>query len=324
MAKEEENKANAEVNALKTNIQSQLSKAGVNMDVDDISTSALNGKIDLTDEKFKKMADILQKLAVAEGKLTDARKKTADATNEAAQKKDAAKRDAAQAVADWFSDAQKFITKKGIDQLPDLLKSVGLGKAGEKVSQGLNAFNSAAGAAADFASGNYIGAALKGISAIKSFGSLLGIGGGNGAKVRETTERLTKSNKELAKRIDSLSDVIGNSAGEKAVYAYDVALKAQKEINKNSVEILKAQMSYHGSHHSNASKADNKKIASYNEDAQLAFKAAGVDATNITGLDSIYSLSPEQLKAIRDFAPNLWKYLTEVGKYDKKEYFYQR
>lgn len=321
VAKEEENKANAEVNALKKDIQNQLSKDGVNMDVDDISTSALNGKIDLTDEKFKKMADILQKLAVAEGKLTDARKKTADATNEAAQKKDAAKRKAAQAVSDWFTDKQKFIKDKGIDQMPDLLKSVGLGKAGEKVSQGINAFNSATGAAADFASGNYIGAALKGISAIKSFGSLLGIGGGNGAKVRETTERLTKSNKELAKKIDSLSDVIGNSAGEKAVYAYETALKAQNEINKNSVETLKAQMSYHGSHHSNASKADNKKIASYNEDAQLAFKAAGVDATNITGLDSIYSLSPEQLKAIRDFAPNLWKYLTEVGKYDKKEYW---
>lgn len=320
VAKEEENKANAEVNALKTDIQSQLSKAGVNMDVDDISTSALNDKIDLTDDKFKDVADTLQKLAVAEGKLTDARKKTADATNEAAQKEDAAKRKAAQAVSDWFTDKQKFI-KDEIDQLPDLLKSVGLGKAGEKVSQGLNAFNSATGAAADFASGNYIGAALKGISAIKSFGSLLGIGGGNGAKVRETTERLTKSNKELAKKIDSLSDVIGNSAGEKAVYAYETALKAQKEINKNSVETLKAQMSYHGSHHSNASKADNKKIASYNEDAQLAFKAAGVDATNITGLDSIYSLSPEQLKAIRDFAPNLWKYLTEVGKYDKKEYW---
>lgn len=320
VAKEEENKANAEVNALKTYIQNQLSKAGVNMDVDDISTSALNGKIDLTDEKFKKMADTLQNLAVAEGKLTDARKKTADATNEAAQKEDAAKRDAAQSVADWFTDKQKFIKDK-LDQLPDLLKSVGLGKAGEKVSQGLNAFNSATGAAVDFASGNYIGAALKGISAIKSFGSLLGIGSGNGAKVRETTERLTKSNKELAKKIDSLSDVIGNSAGEKAVYAYATALKAQNEINKNNMDVLKAQMGYHGSHHSNASKADNRVIASYNNDAQLAFKAAGVDSANITGLDSIYSLSPEQLKAIRDFAPNLWKYLTEVGKYDKKEYW---
>ena len=51
------------------------------------------------------------------------------------------------------------------------------------------------------------------------------------------------------------------------------------------------------------------------------FKAAGVDSANITGLYSIYSLSPEQLNAIRNFAPNLWKYLTEVGKNDKKEYW---
>ena len=82
-------------------------------------------------------------------------------------------------------------------------------------------------------------------------------------------------------------------------------------------------MGYHSKHHSNAYYADNLNIASYNKDAQLAFKAAGVDSSNITGLDSIYSLSPEQLKAIKDFAPNLWKYLTEVGKYDKTEYWDQ-
>lgn len=321
VAKAEETKADNDVNSIKSDAQKQLSDAGVTMNIGDISTANLNGKIDLTDEKFKGMAPILQRLAVAEGKLTEARKKTLDATNKAKQAEDAAKRKPAQEIADWFSDAQEFITKKGIDQIPDLLGSVGMGKAGDKAQKGLDGFNSAAGAVADYASGNYVGAALKGISAIKSFGSALGIGGGNGAEVAKTTERLTKSNEELAQRIDDLTEVIGNSAGEKAVNAYDTVLKAQKEINQNSMEILKAQMGYHSAHHSNAYYADDKNISSYNKDAQLAFKAAGVDSANITGLDSIYSLSPEQLKAIRDFAPNLWKYLTEVGKYDKKEYW---
>lgn len=309
------------LNEVKQEAQKQLSSTGINMSLGEISTSSLNGKIDLADEKFKSMSPILQKLAVAEAKLAEARKNTITATNKAKQAEDGAKRKSAQAVADWFGKAQEFIEKKGIDQLPDLLGSIGLGKAGDKVSKGLDALNSAAGAAGDFASGNYVGAALKGISAIKSFGSMLGIGGGNEKEVARTTERLTKSNEELGKRIDSLSERIGNSAGNKAIYAYETALKAQKEINANSMEILKKQMGYHSAHHSNNSYASDKKIASYNEDAQRAFAAAGVDSANITGLSSIYSLSPEQLKAIRDFAPNLWKYLTEVGKYDKKEYW---
>ena len=309
------------LNEVKQEAQKQLSSTGIDMSLDEISTSSLNGKIDLTDEKFKSMSPILQKLAVAEAKLAEARKNTITTTNKAKQAEDGAKRKSAQAVADWFDKAQEFIEKKGIDQIPDLLGSIGLGKAGDKVSKGLDALNSAAGAAGDFASGNYIGAALKGISAIKSFGSMLGIGGGNEKEVTRTTERLTKSNEELGKRIDSLSERIGNSAGNKAVNAYETALKAQKEINANSMEILKKQMGYYSAHHSNNSYASDSKIASYNEDAQRAFAAAGVDSANITGLSSIYSLSPEQLKAIRDFAPNLWKYLTEVGKYDKKEYW---
>lgn len=321
VAKEAETKANDDVNSIKADVQKRLSEAGVNMSIGDISTASLNGKIDLTDEKFKGMVPILQRLAVAEGKLTEARKKTADATNKAKQSEDAAKRKPAQEIADWFNDAQEFITKKGIDQLPDLLNSVGLGNAGEKVGKGLDGFNSAAGAAADFASGNYIGAAFKGISAIKSFGSALGIGAGNAAEVNRTTERLRESNEHLAERIDDLSEIIGDSAGARAVNAYDTALKAQKEINANNMEILRAQMGYHSAHHSNASYADDRKIASYNNDAQLAFKAAGVSASTINGLSSIYNLTPEQLKAIKDFAPDLWRYLTEVGKYDKSEYW---
>ena len=321
IARSEEAKANLDVFSAQSNVQKELASQGVNLDIKDISTTSLNGKIDLADEKFKDVAPLLQKLAVAEGKLTEARKKTIDATNKAKQAEDAAKRKQAQVVSDWFSGVQDFIAKKGIDQIPDLLDSVGLGKAGDKIAKGLDGVNSAAGAAADFATGNYVGAVLNSVSAIKSFGSALGIGGGNENQVAETTERLTKSNETLADRIDDLSEVIGNSAGAKAVNAYETALKAQEEINKNQMEILKAQMGYHGSHHSNAKYADDRKIASYNRDAQLAFKAAGVDMSTISGLKSIYNLTPEQLKAIKDFAPDLWNYITTVGKYDKSKYW---
>ena len=145
--------------------------------------------------------------------------------------------------------------------------------------------------------------------------------GGNEKKVAETTEELTESNMILAERISDLTEVIGESAGQKAISAYEAALKAQEEINRNQMEILKAQMGYHGSHHSNAYYADDEVIRGYNSDAQKAFQAAGVTASTITGLTSIYNLTPEQLKAIKDFAPDLWQYLVTVGKYDKSEYW---
>ena len=270
---------------------------------------------------YKKMQGYAVQLAAAEGKLAKARAQTVKATEEAAAAEDKAKRDSAQAIADWFSDAQEFIAKKGIDQIPDLLSSIGLGDAGDKASKGLSGFSNAAGAAADLANHNYVGAALKAVSAVKDFGSALGIGGGNKASVAETTERLTKANEELAKRISDLTDAIGDSAGVKALTAYETALEAQQAINQNNMEKLKAQMGYTDAHHSNAYYASDAEIASYNDAAQKAFKAAGLTGSTLTGLESIYHLTPEQLKAIRDFAPDLWKYLTEVGKYDKSEYW---
>lgn len=326
IAKANEATAQLGVNAIKSDIQKQLSAAGIDMGIDEISTSSLNGKIDLTDDKFKGMAGTLQKLAVAEGRLADARIKTIDATNKARQAEDKAEINPAQKIADWFSDAQKFIEDKGIDQLPDLLDSIGLGKVGGKVSKGLDAFNSATGAAADFASGNYIGAALKSISAIKSFGSMLGIGGGNEEKVARTTERLTKSNEFLKTSIDSLKNSIDKSNGIKAIDSYQKAVDNQKQVIENTMSILKAQMGYHSAHHSNAyywnlSKSDydaiNATLAKFAKDnPNVETKRESVNS-----LKDIYELTPEQMKAIADEQVKIWQKMLEQGKYDKSEYW---
>ena len=278
-------------------------------------------------EAYKKVRDVMEDLAASERELIEAneKKKSADSSVVKSQGK----------LDNFLGDLQGKLKGLGesfdmamsnLNSLPDLLSELGV-SAESSVMKGVKdlaeAGNAAQSAMKDFMSGNFIGAASNGIHAFKSLGSSIGhfFSGDNDKEVRRTTERLTASNKELAKRIDSLSDTIGSSAGAKAVNAYDTALKAQKEINKNNMNILKAQMRNYGKHHSNSYYANDRIISSYNKDAQLAFKAAGVDSANITGLDSIYSLSPEQLNAIRNFAPNLWKYLTEVGKNDKKEYW---
>lgn len=309
-----------------------LSNAGIGYEQKELKSSnadailkKVGDKNGVGSEKYKAVQIALDALAKSEREY-----------NSIVQKKNKADRDAESKQSKLNKYLEDFAARlqdlmplfsqinDNLQDLPGLLGELGISSessVGKTAANLANAGNAAMGAAADYMSGNYVGAAMKGISAIKSFGSALGIGSGNEKEVAKTTERLTKSNEHLAERIDDLSDIIGNSAGARAVNAYDTALKAQKEINKNSMEILKAQMGYHSAHHSNASYADDRKIASYNKDAQLAFKAAGVNASTINGLSSIYNLTPEQLKAIKDFAPDLWRYLTEVGKYDKSKYW---
>lgn len=270
--------------------------------------------------EYNQMVELLQKLRVAEGNLAAARNKTASATAKATQAEDATEEDWKDKLARVTGNINDW-TQKNLGQLPDLLKEVGLGSAGEKVSQGLSAVGNVAGAAADYASGNYVGAALKAVMAVKDFGRVLGIGGGNAKEVAETTERLTKSNEYLAERINDLSEVMAKQTGAQALHTYEEALKAQEQLQKQNMEILQAQMGYSAKHHSNAHYADDNKIRGFNADAQYAFRAAGVEISTITGLKSIYNLTPEQLKAIKDFAPDLWNYITTVGKYDKSEYW---
>ena len=190
------------------------------------------------------------KILALEKQLADAREKTAKATALAKEKEDGAKRNAAQAVADWFGDAQQFIAEKGIDQLPELLNSIGLGSLGEKAAQGLSGFNNAAGAAADFASGNYIGAALKGINAVKDFGRMFGVGGGNAAEVQATIDRLTDRNEILTKAIEDLTEELEVNRGAMTMQAAQEAMRYQEEKNQNLKEIAQAQAGYHNAHHS--------------------------------------------------------------------------
>lgn len=296
-------------------------------DTADIQSNLNKFGIDKSTAEYKEMSTLLSRLAVLEGELSEARKKTARATKEATSKEDGTKRSSAQSIADWFADAQEFITKKGIDELPGLFKNLGMGGIAKKASEGLSAFNSASGAAADFATGNYIGAALKSVDAIKSFGKIFGIGGGNGAEVAKKTQELTESNQRLQYSIEQLKSSIDKSSGVKAVSNYQEAYKAQEVINKQVMDILRTQMGYHGSHHSNAyywnlSASDyasiNKTLA---QQAAIKDGYTGATINRVNSLEDLYKLTPEQMNDIRTYNQDIWKEMLEQGKYDKSEYW---
>lgn len=306
-ARSEEAGAKVNLGFAKMDVQKYLSDAGVDMNIADISTANLNGKIDLTDDKFKGMVPLLQRLAVAEGKLTDARKKTIKATNEARQAGDKAEINPAQKIADWFYDKQKFIKDKGIDQLPDLLGSVGLSDAGNKIGKGLAGFNSAAGAAADFATGNYIGAAIKAIDAVSNFGSAI-FGDGNVDSLEKRIEDLGKSNEILAKSIDSLAQNINkkDATNEQSIDAYKKALAAQKEIEANQREQIRARASEWSKKHSFNYYANKKGTDWFGwRDFNKVLSEHGHDK-KIMSIDDLWQLSPEMMKLLRDNAYSAW------------------
>ena len=197
----------------------------------------------------------------------------------------------------------------------------------KSVGNGINAVSNGINAAADFASGNYIGAALNSVNAIKSFGKIFGIGGGNGAEVAKKTQELTESNQRLQYSIEQLKSSIDKSSGIKAVSNYQEAYKAQEVINKQVMDILRTQMGYHGSHHSNAyywnlSASDyasiNKTLA---QQATIKGGYTGATINRVNSLEDLYKLTPEQMNDIRTYNQDIWKEMLEQGKYDKSEYW---
>lgn len=268
--------------------------------------------IDKSTKEYKEMSTLLSQLAVLEGKLAEARKKTAKATAEAKSKEDGAKRSSAQSVADWFADAQEFITKKGIDELPGLFENLGMGGVAKKASKGLSAFNDASGAAADFATGNYVGALTKGVSAIQGFTSVLGIGGDNTAKMQNSIDALTQKNNVLAQCLDNLNDTIQNSSLYKAQAAYEDAKKltAQSEANEQNKMYYEAEK--HGRWRASLNKSveDNKGWKS-----AMSTVSSLLGRTVKSSWDFLH-LSAEEMAKIRDYdqGKTLNKILNEYRK----------
>lgn len=272
--------------------------------------------IDKSTKEYKEMSTLLSQLAVLEGKLAEARKKTAKATAEAKSKEDSAKRSSAQSIADWFTNAQEFITKKGIDELPELFEKLGMDGIAGKATQGLSAFNDAAGAAADFASGNYIGALTKGVSALQNFTSVLGIGGDNTAKMQKKIDELNLRNDVLAKRLEELNDTLQSTnsiTGAQDVYKEAVELIKAEEKNSSSAMIAEAKK--HGTWRSSLnSSVDDNRV--WKESMKQVSNILG---KKITSSKDFLSLSAEEMKKIRNtdkelFMSILNEYRKEGGK----------
>lgn len=314
-------------------IQKVFAETGVSVSTNKITSqnkSALfnENKMNLSNEQLEKLKKLFDELAVSEVKVGKATKDVKKAQEDANVTQDKARLSIKEIANEW-AESMSNVAKK-LQEASELIDVLGFGDSdlGKKLKSGADAFNKGSQAASDFATGNYIGAAINGVGAIKSLGSALGIGNGSNAKeVAETTNRLTESNERLQYSIEQLKSSIDKTSGMSAVSNYQKAYDAQKQINKQSMEILQSQMGYHGSHHSNAYywnlsaqdyAAINRTLAQ-----QSAVRGGYINSTinKVSSLEDIYKLTPEQMKDIRTYNQDVWKNMTDQGKYDKTEYW---
>lgn len=314
-------------------IQKVFAETGVSVSTNKITSqnkSALfnENKMNLSNEQLEKLKKLFDELAVSEVKVGKATKDVKKAQEDANISQDKARKSIKEIANEW-AESIGNVAKK-LQEASELIDVLGFGDSdlGKKLKSGADAFNKGSQAASDFATGNYIGAAINGVGAIKSLGSALGIGNGSNAKeVAETTNRLTESNERLQYSIEQLKSSIDKTSGMSAVSNYQKAYDAQKQINKQSMEILQSQMGYHGSHHSNAYywnlsaqdyAAINRTLAQ-----QSAVRGDYINSTinKVSSLEDIYKLTPEQMKDIRTYNQDVWKNMTDQGKYDKTEYW---
>ena len=203
-----------------------------------------------------------------------------------------------------------------IQSMGDLVDTLGLGKSG--VGQAIHDFAAGSasftGALKSLAGGDAVGALNGVLKGFQSWGKVIGIGNGSNAKeVARVTERNTESNERLTHAVERLKETMDREHGASAVSTYEMALADQQRIIAQQMEILKAQMSYHGAHHSNAKNFD------LGDEAYA--RISSLVGREVNNLDSLYDLTPEEMDDIRTKLTDVWASILSQGDYDKSEYW---
>lgn len=249
-------------------IMSLLKGMGINVDKGNVTTQNASNVIGAVSNKYgsdspqtKAVQEAFAKLAGSSNKVSQANEKvsiTASKLTLSEQKLQKFLNDLPDSMRSFIETFGKVAAN--FQDLPGLLGELGLHgdsdtmKGAEDLA---NAANSSMNAVKDFASGNYVGAAMNGVSAIKSLGSGLnnvlglGIGKGNSAEINEKIEDLTERNDLLIKALDRLTEKLDDTTGGiGSVNAAKEALQTQKELEDNYKEIANLRSIYTAAHHS--------------------------------------------------------------------------
>lgn len=307
-----------------------LGSYGVNVGEDDIKASNANGilgkvgsKYGTGSKEYARVREELEKLAKSESDYEKGVQKKTKADTEATQKQQKLNKylgDFAERLKDIMPLLEQISANVG--DLPGLLSTLGvseesgLGKAAQGLADGTN---SAMSAMQDYMSGNYVGAAMNGLKAVGSYvqsATNLFAGAGNEAKMEAEIARLSEANEDLASAIDSLKESISDAdnTNRESLEEYKKAYEAQTEWQENQQKIIKDRAGEYANSGYGflgmKGKSSFRHYADANRGAWLdAFNAAlrqsGYEG-NLTNATDFFNLSPEAMKAIRDYAPKAW------------------
>ena len=167
----------------------------------------------------KKVESALLELNAAENKVTETTKKKEKADNKvvtSTQEVEEAQKNLRERVAEFAKSFEQI--NANLQSLPDLANVLGFGVSKE-MQQGLDGINDVMGGMADFASGNYVGAAFKAASAVKNLGQAFGIIGGasNHEEMLARQEEYNKALDASSAAIDHFTQEVEKSYGALAI-----------------------------------------------------------------------------------------------------------
>lgn len=214
------------------------------------------------------------------------------------------------------------VANQNIQSMKDLVETMGLsetdfGIAVNEFASGSQGFVDAVNA---LASGDIVGAVngvLEGVAGYAKGFTTLFAGSGNEKEKEAEIERLARSNEILAKAIDGLSEKIlkSDSTNKESIEAYRKAISAEKEWEANQRKAINARASEwtntgYGFLGLGGKSSFNAKMsatwAGWSDFAKV-LKQNGINKS--VSKNNIWSLTPEEMKLLRDFAPTRWKEL---------------
>lgn len=312
----EETQARNEYNASVAAIKSLFGERG--MVLGDVSAKDTDNLL----ETFGALGgdtDVLRKaldgLAKSEVKLSEKTKKTKDARQDATAAEDKAKEDLDERIARRLADMADWANKY-LGDLPGLLNKVGLGGLGDKAQLGLDAVNSAAGAAADFMSGNYVGAASKAFDALSNVGDILGVGGSSDKTLHDDIERLTNSNEALEDAVANLATVMSEASVMEATSLYDKQVDFIRQTEKNTQEMMQRSAAayssgFWGSGIGGKSSSANKINKGIN--ASEWQQISSIVGRSVKDATDFFNLSSQQMWNVRQNLPVIYARIKQLA-----------
>ena len=250
----------------KLGIFSMLSAGGANYkgDISAANRSAIMESArnaGFSPEKLEELEKAMDGLVVTTDNLNNAEENANEANKNVKKKSDLlgeALKDVRGRVGEFAESLQTL--NANIQSLPALMDSLGLGNtgAGQAVSSVASAANNAMGAMADFASENYVGAAVKAVGAVKDVAAVFGPD--NTAKMQAKIDELNSHSDALAMAMKSLQKAFENSYGINAMENAEKQRQLLESQQRDAQMAMVYEARKHGANRStlNASVNDNQ------------------------------------------------------------------